>query len=229
MRKDLFFLGLFLSLVTEVIALPPVSGNNWNLVALNTAVSVNYLSENEKNVILEINKLRSNPPAYAREYLEPLLNLYQGKNLCIPGDVPIVTKEGITALREAIQALKGSQPVTPLSPDIRLYKSSRDQQRDQSATGRTGHTGSDGSTTQMRIKRYGNWKTAIGENIFYGDPDARSVVMHLVIDDGIPGRGHRKNLLCDSYRLIGVSMGKHPGWRNVCVMDFAYGFKDDQK
>jgi uncharacterized protein YkwD len=205
---------------------PDKAGGRWDAGAMNTAAHVTYLSETEKEVILEINKLRSDPGAYARHYLEPLLPLYKGKLLHYPGDVPIVTREGAAAVREAIKALKEVSPVPLLSPDIRLTKAARDHQRDQSAGGRTGHTGSDGSTAQERIKRYGEWNISMGENIFYGDPDARSVVLHLVIDDGIPGRGHRKNFLNSSFHLAGVAVGPHPGWRNVCVIDFANSFRD---
>jgi hypothetical protein len=204
-----------------------VAGKNWNKAALNTAAKVSYLTEYEKAVIFEINKLRSDPSGYAHEYLEPLLTRYEGKKLSIPGDeVPIMTKEGIAALHDAIRELKKAPAVPLLSPDFRLTKASKDHQRDQSSTGRTGHDGSDGSSAQDRIRRYGEWRIAMGENIFYGDPDAHSVVLHLVIDDGIPKRGHRKNFLDPHFRLVGVAMGKHPGWRNVCVMDFAHAFKE---
>jgi hypothetical protein len=225
MRKLSVFSRLTGCLAATVFSITSVWGTNWNTVLLNTAANAAYLSENEKNVILEINKLRSDPAAYAAEYLEPLLPLYQGKKLFLPGDVPILTKEGANALRFAVQALKNALPVPLLLPDIRLSKSSRDHQLDQSVTGRTGHAGNDGSTAQSRIRRYGAITKAVGENIFYGERDARFVVLHLVIDDGNPGRGHRKNLLEENFRLIGVAMGTHPSWRNICVIDFAYGFK----
>lgn len=205
------------------------NGNRWDAAILNTAATAGYLSENEKAVVIEINKLRTDPPAYAREYLEPLLTMYEGNKLFYPGDIPIITKEGVSAVRDAIKALKESPSLPLLLPDERLTKASRDHQNDQSSNGSTGHTGTDGSTAQSRIKRYGEWNVSMGENIFYGDPDAHAVVLHLVIDDGIPGRGHRKNFLNSSFRLVGVAMGKHPGWRNVCVMDFANSFKSDSR
>ncbi len=227
MSKRIFLVNLlFFSLLFLCPGMQITAGNSWERSALNTASGVTYLNENEKAVIFEINKLRSDPPGYAREYLEPLLTKYEGKKLCLPGEIPIVTKEGIIALEDAIRELKSAKPVPLLAPDARLTRASRDHQKDQTATGRTGHDGSDGSSAQDRIRRYGEWRTAMGENIFYGDPDARSVVLHLVIDDGIPKRGHRKNFLNESFRLIGVATGKHPGWRNVCVMDFAYAFKE---
>jgi hypothetical protein len=197
----------------------------WNVTLLNTAADADYLSKEEKQVILEINKLRSNPVEYAKEYLEPLLAMYQGKKLTITGEDPIMTKEGIVALKDALSYLQKCLPVKLMVPDLRLFKAARDHQSDQSLTGKTGHTGSNGSNTPNRIEKYGDWDKAIGENIFYGESDARVIVLQLVIDDGTPGRGHRKNLLEKDYRLVGVATGKHPVWRNICVITFADAFK----
>lgn len=220
--------GVWLLIFLVVPGMRLEAGKSWNKMALNTAAGVTYLTENEKAVILEINKLRSDPPGYAREYLEPLLTKYDGKKLNYPGDIPIVTKEGVAALKDAIRELKSAPPVPLLSPDLRLTKASRDHMKDQSGSGRTGHTGGDGSSAQDRIRRYGIWQKAMGENIFYGDGDARAIVLHLVIDDGIPKRGHRKNFLSEHYLLAGVACGPHPGWRNVCVIDFAHSFKNGE-
>ena len=199
----------------------------WNVALLNTAANADYLSNEEKQVIFEINKLRSNPVEYAKACLEPLLTMYKGKKLYFPGDDPILTKEGIIALKDAIFYLQKCKPVTLLVPDLRLFKAARDHMADQARTGKTGHEGSSGSNAQSRIRKYGDWDKAMGENIFYGESDARAVVLHLVIDDGTFSRGHRKNLLDKDYRLVGVATGKHPAWRNICVITFADAFKID--
>lgn len=233
MRKFSPFMRIFMRLlcITTLWMLSAGStpGNsslskNWDIAALNTAVKASYLTPNEKDVVLEINKLRANPAAYAREYLEPMLTMYKGKMLYMPGNDPIITREGITALKDAIRELKNTKPAPPLKPDHRLTLSSRDHQKDQTRTGKTGHKGSDGTSISERIARYGNWNKRISENIFYGDPDARSVVLHLVIDDGVPGRGHRKNFMDPELNLVGVSCGKHKVYRYMCVMNFAAGF-----
>jgi uncharacterized protein YkwD len=226
MQKKLLIVFISTALLIFSAEIILASGNkSWNIPELNTAYHVNYLTDNEKAVVLEINKLRTNPAAYAEEYLVPMLNMYKGKILYMPGNDPILTKEGVVALREAIRDLKNSKPVHPLLPDIRLTKASRDHQQEQSRTGQIGHRGSNGSRISDRIERHGNWDKRISENIFYGDPDARSVVLHLVIDDGVPGRGHRINFLDPELRLVGVSCGTHKVYRYMCVMNFAAGFR----
>jgi hypothetical protein len=203
------------------------AGNRWDRGILDTAAGVDYLSATEKAVVYEINKLRSNPPAYAEEYLVPLLNKYQGKKLMIPGGVPILTKEGILPLRDAIRELKSAAAVPLLTPDHRLTRSARDHQADQSATGRTGHIGSDGSAIKERVMRYGKPEVGLAQNIFYGDPDPFLAVLFLIIDDGVPGRGHRKIFLDEKYKLVGIATGKHPKWGHLFVMDFAHAFASE--
>jgi hypothetical protein len=222
--KFSFLMMVFMSLMSVNAQGEPGTLRSWDKVALNTALNASYLSDNEKAVIFEINKLRYDPAGYASEYLEPMLSMYKGKMLYMPGNDPIITHEGIVALRDAIRELKKAQPAPPLHPDQRLTRASRDHVKDQSRSGKTGHKGSDGSTVGDRISRYGDWTGKISENIFYGDPDARSVVLHLVIDDAVPGRGHRKNFLDPALKLAGVSCGTHKGYRYLCVMNFAAGF-----
>lgn len=196
----------------------------WNPAELNTAATAHYLSPLEKEIIFEINKLRSNPAKYAKEYIEPLKTRFNKNYLFYPGDKPLLTKEGKSALVECVNELK-KQPALPLvSPNESLYKAARDHVRDQSRSGRTGHLGQDRSLAKERIERYGRWKVRIGENIAYGPVTARQVVIYLLIDDGISDRGHRKNLLHPDFKLVGVASGNHPRYNNMHVMDFAGAF-----
>ena len=46
---------------------------NWDIAALDTAADVDYLSPAEKDVILEMNKVRVDPKKYAELYIQPIL------------------------------------------------------------------------------------------------------------------------------------------------------------
>ncbi len=55
------------------------------------------------------------------------------------------------------------------------------------------HTGTDGSSPSERISRYIEWGSS-GENIAFGQRTGKDVVLDLIIDDGVPSRGHRDNI-----------------------------------
>ena len=204
-----------------------ISDNNaaWNNATLNTAANANYLTPLEKEIILETNKLRSNPAKYAKEYIEPLAKNYKQKLLYYPGDKPLMTHEGVSALHECVRVLK-KQPALPLMhPSSGLSKAAEDHVKDQSRSGKIGHSGRDRSTSRERIERYGDWNIRIAENIAYGGSSARQVVIYLLIDDGVKSRGHRKNFLHPDLRVVGVATGSHPTYGNMTVLDFAGEFK----
>ena len=77
-----------------------------------------------------------------------------------------------------------------------------------------------------RIHRHGKWNRESGENIGYGPKEARDMVMQLIVDDGVPDRGHRKNIFSTVFHTAGVACGPHPVFGNMCVIDFADQFKE---
>jgi uncharacterized protein YkwD len=72
--------------------------------------------------------------------------------------------------------------------------------------------------------RYGQWIGFAGENIYYGARDARGIVCGLIVDSGVSGRGHRKNLFNPAFAVAGVACGPHASYGAMCVMDFAAGY-----
>jgi uncharacterized protein YkwD len=203
---------------------PPAPSAKWKPAVVDTAAGAAYLSQTERQVIREINMVRTDPAQYARDFLVPLRAYYHGKLLQYPGEIGITTQEGPSALEECIKALESAKPAPPLAPREGLYRAAHDQAVDQARTGAVGHAGSDGSTPLTRINRYGHWDVTMGENIDYGNADARQIVTSLLIDDGVPSRGHRTNLLDPEFRVVGIAVGPHPVYRHMCVMDFAGGF-----
>jgi hypothetical protein len=186
-----------------------------------TTAHAEYLKEIERQVIIEINMMRNDPPEYARRYLVPIRKYYHNKILQFPGEIGISTVEGLRALDECIKQLQTNKSLLPLSPKKGLVFAARDHAEDLERTGKTGHTGSDGSTMGARLNRYGRWQISIGENISYGHEDARKIVTSLLIDDGVSSRGHRRNLLNGTFKFVGVAVGQHRVHRYMCVIDFA--------
>jgi uncharacterized protein YkwD len=193
---------------------------------LNTAANAGYLSSLEKEIVYEINLFRSNPAKYSDDFIAPLSKKFKGKLLYYPNDKPLLTKEGAKAVNECVNELKKARPLSILYPNQPLSKAAADHAKDQSKSGKTGHYGSDGSTSRKRIERYGNWQVRIAENIAYGGITARQIIIYLLIDDGVYDRGHRKNFLQPDLNLVGVAIGNHPVYNNMCVMDFAGGMTE---
>jgi uncharacterized protein YkwD len=183
------------------------------------------LSAFEQEVLKEMNRLRENPSAYARS-LNRLLGHYHGRLLEIPGMVPLETQEGSRALQEALRALRRAKAAPTLQLSDGLTAAARAHVADIGPKGLFGHSGSDGSDTFQRMERFGTWQQVAAENIQYGGRTGEEVVQLLLIDDGVPGRGHRKNLLNPEFRVTGVACGDHSRLRTVCVMTYAAGFDE---
>jgi uncharacterized protein YkwD len=182
-----------------------------------------YLSPLEKAVVNEINLARTSPKEYL-SLLEQFRKYYDGKLLKLPGEMPIKTKEGWKAVTEAIRFLHSQKPLSPLSPSKGMSLAAKDHVKDQGSSGSAQHKGNDGSQPWDRANRYGTWQKTIGENICYGSDKARNIVFTLMIDDGIPGRGHRKNIFNPDFHVIGVAFGHHATYRTICVITFAGGY-----
>jgi uncharacterized protein YkwD len=201
---------------------------HWDMESLDTARDVEYLSAVEKDVVLEMNKVRSDPKKYAEQYIQPELRYYNGNRYSKPGQTTIQTQEGKKAVEACIAALSKMKSVPPLKPELGLSLGARDHTADQGKTGKTGHDGSDRSTPFTRIKRYGTGYTAAGENLAYGSTTGREIVSQLLIDDGVPSRGHRTNIMSKDFDQTGVSFGKHPQFRTACTITYAKGYVSNE-
>jgi uncharacterized protein YkwD len=101
-----------------------------------------------------------------------------------------------------------------------------DHVRDQGRRGGLAHRGSDGSMAPDRANRYGRWHGRISENMSFGPMTARDVVVALLVDDGIPDRGHRRNIFDPRVRIAGVSCGAHKTYRVMCDIVHATAYTE---
>jgi len=95
--------------------------------------------------------------------------------------------------------------------------------------GLTGHNGSDKSTPSLRMNFYGEWEVTVGENVAYSNHMGIHAIAQLIVDDGVPSRGHRANVYGDEYKVVGVAVGPHADFEKMCVMDFAGAFCEDSE
>jgi len=181
------------------------------------------LSRLEKAIAREMNRVRMNPSAYVN-LLEDRRKYYKGNLRQIPGEISLITNEGVRAVDEAINFLKLTKPLQPFTLSKGMSLAAKDRVKDRGLKGGFGHVGSDGSLPWDRISRYGFWKNLAAESISYGQQTAEKVMMQLIVDDGVRDRAHRFNLFKPELQVTGVACGPHKQYEIVCVITYAGGY-----
>lgn len=173
----------------------------------------------EIELLSAINFVRQKPKEFVKSLEEHLLTFEDEFifSFKLPnGDIQrIQTHEGKKAVVEAIDFFRQADEVKPISLSTLLTKAAVDHATDIGKSGSTSHTvtfffflicsflrclfifylkGKDGSTLSQRVKRYA-FSSCIGENLDFGNSDPAKIIRSLVIDDGVPSRGHRKNIM----------------------------------
>lgn len=204
----------------HVLPEQPANDTGWPDSIFNVVTSASYLSQIDKDVIIELNKCRTNPSRYADEALIPFLNKISEDRLFVNSEgLNIKLEEGRSAVQEAITALKSQSPRPMLRPKEYLCLAAADHVNDQGPNSYVGHGGSDGSSPMSRVRRHNPQCRGVGENIDYGNNTGAEIIVSLIVDDGVPDRGHRDNIFHD-YKYVGTAFGSHKAYRYMCVLDF---------
>jgi uncharacterized protein YkwD len=167
------------------------------LKAANTAEHYGKLSNDEKEVVQIANLFRMHPAKIADDYLTP----YFKKN----------KKQVNNYTKSLLNDLKKAKPCAALLPEDICMKSALSHAEKMGKSGKIGHDG-----MSQRLKPHG----FAGENCDYGHDKALDIIMSLMIDEGVPSLGHRKNILEPDYTHIGTSIKAHKKYKHNCVMDF---------
>ena len=182
----------------------------------------------DAGIFEEMNLARTKPAEYAA-FIEPRLAYFDGNAYLTPGqNVPLLTQEGASAVSELVALLKKQGALAPFtSVSAGMSRAALDHVLDCGPLGLlTGHNGSDGSTPFDRLSRHGKWEESAGENINYGATQARDVVIQLLIDDGVPSRGHRNNIFSKDFTVVGVASGQHTQFGTMQCITFAGRFHE---
>jgi Cysteine-rich secretory protein family len=173
-------------------------------------------SDVEADILKEVNFLRTSPDSYAGE-LEEYERRFDGRIAYGEGEEPdFTTHEGARPVIEAAHELRRARAMGEVRHSGVLAQAAADHVRFQGAIGQVGHI-SNGKRPGDRVKARGG-NIYVGEVIVYGVYSSRNAVRQLVVDDGVPDRGHRKLLLTANYHYAGVACGSHRNWRNMCVI-----------
>ena len=136
--------------------------------------------------------------------------------------------EGDNVFKEAISFLKSLKPLPPLEWDQNLYSSANEHVNDIGPKGLLLYQSSDGTEPEDRINKYCNYET-LGENIDFGPNDAMGVIISLTLDDGEEQKPHRENLFKEDYNKVGIACGPHQTEFQMCVMDFAGDYNNQEE
>ena len=200
--------------------------DGWPVDLLNTAANLDFLSHDEKNTVLAHNLVRFNPRKYAELYVAEYVSYYRFASFKYPGmSAGFFTLEGVNLAIDLYRELKCLKPLPILYPSKNLSKAALNHANYQMKTSQIGHGGRGG--TIARVESVGSWDLVVVENIFYGNWSGHDAVLALLIDDGVPDRGHRKNILLEDIKVIGVGHSDHPMFRGgVYVIKYTGGFED---
>lgn len=167
------------------------------LEAANTARLSTNLSKSEKEVIQIVNLFRLYPQKIAESIVAAYIKKYK--------------KETSIYAQSLISDLKNATPCLALFPEDICIQSAKNHAVKMGLSGKTGH--------DDLLNRLSPHKSC-GENCDYGHKKAIDIVMSLMIDEGIPNVGHRKNIMDKDFTHIGVAIKPHKTYRYNCVMDF---------
>lgn len=152
----------------------------------------NYMQNLELQMIDEINLMRSNPSGYV-QYVQEYAD--RQKNT---GGFAI----GQAALSSLISDLQNSPQLSHLQPSRCIYSAAQKHGSDCLSMGSMEHKGSDGKWPWDRVLRECSSMTDGNENLVGGPDNVRESVIILLIDDGIPGYGHRKTLMRADWQYV---------------------------
>ncbi len=176
--------------------------NRWDSLIIanaNTAVSADYLSTEEKLVILLTNLARTDGQLFSETFL----------------DTYLVGEEKTKYTKSLYRDLKPVKNLPLLYPEKDLYSVAKGHAEKTGKNGQVGH-----QRFEARFKPLMKKYNSVAENCAYGYDKSIDIVIKLLIDEDISNLGHRVNMLSPDYDSIGVSIQPHKSYRYNCVMDF---------
>ena len=204
--------SILLILFTTMVNAQDSPWDRWDaelVSSLYTSKEVPYLNEEEKKVILFMNMARNDGYLFSETFLNAFVEEKQLKN----------TKY----LKSLYRDLKKIKGLSPLYPEEDLTAVAQNHAVKSGKTGHVGHRDMNKRFAHLKGNPYYAW----GENCAYGYDEALTIVITLLIDEGVEKVGHRRNILNESYNSVGVAIRPHKTYRVNCVMDFGQKDRSD--
>lgn len=150
------------------------------------------MTSREKQMVDEINLVRSNPAGYVKYVTEYV----QRSDL---------TKKTKTVVKELVEELKRTSPLNTLKINPAMYLDAKKFGKELLQTNTIAHS-----------------SLPYAENLVFGIENIRDAVIDLLIDDEIENRGHRKNILRKNISLVAVHQvpGTVEDFENCFIQEF---------
>lgn len=120
------------------------------------------------------------------------------------------------------------KPVPYLEWSSGMARAAQDMASYQGAKGERGHIGANGSHSWDRLAMYGKYIGTIGEGISYTYDNGWEALIQLIVDDGVPTRGHRISVFKKDYHVCGVGAARHIKFNHILVIDYAEKYLNKQ-
>lgn len=168
------------------------------LTFLSLSNSVSAQLNNE--VLILVNQVRTDPERFLNEQLLPYLKIHS-----------INTRDS----RSLIRTLKNYKPTIALKQFSKLDQMAQDYADEAGSKGWINHR-----KTGQRFKNYAPEMEFTGENLQFGLETAMDIVIDLLIDEGVPDHGHRKNILDENFQYFGFGFAPHKNYDTISVLLF---------
>ena len=168
-----------------------------------------------KEIIDEINKLRTNPSFYARK-VEEYTHYFTDDIIKLPNiNVKIQTQEGSAPYFDTIEYLKNKENRNSLTPSKALCEIAQEI-CDLVFDSETGEI--DESLHEKIIDKHGTFNGKFTRAMDFGGFTSEQIVINFLVCDGDEDRTQREPLLGEGLNKIGVAFGKHKIYSTVCVL-----------
>lgn len=184
----------------------PIDSSVWRTLAAD--VSFRELNEQGQMLFYWTNMMRKNPLLFYNNVVKEFIRQF-----------PEANRLEVKTLERDIQKLKS--PLPYLLPDANLVRMSLLHAQDLAKrNGAISHISSSGKNFVQRLKETGTYRCG-AENIFIGNPNPLEALITLLIDYGVPDKGHRVNLFDPAFERMGVGFSSLGGKKLVLVQVFA--------
>lgn len=177
-----------------------------------------YLRNSEKEMIAEINFLRTHPQEYV-SVIEAYID-FMDSEISKDNSARIFYDKELKSANELIELLERLPALNALKPSKEIYKAAKIHGDYGQASGNLEKQGSDGSLPQNRIMKYATNMKDGDENLPYGTENVRYSIIKLLIDKDDTRRQQRKVLLNPNWDYVAVYEVGKVGNMHYWVQDF---------